>query len=150
MKWIVATVALFLTSLTLAQQSNLGPDFQSGYVWAKANSIDDPAACGGKSASFLQGCITYANLRHRSETIATVQNAKPIVLTHLRQICTSNSHKCQAICNAGNQLESASNDLATCAGNHDYGDSCDSQFNDVRDAHDELESAISDAEGDCE
>lgn len=68
----------------------------------------------------------------------------------MRSSCGGNSHKCKAVCEAANQLKDASEDLATCAGRHDYNDDCGSQFNSVRDAHDELESAVSDADGDCE
>lgn len=64
--------------------------------------------------------------------------------------CTDRSQKCRAVCEATDQLKSASDDLATCAARHDYSESCDMQFNDVRDAHDDLENAITDADGDCE
>lgn len=64
--------------------------------------------------------------------------------------CSSHSQKCQAICEAADQLKNASEDLARCAGNHDYNDSCDSKFREVRDAHDDLENAVSEASGDCE
>jgi len=63
--------------------------------------------------------------------------------------CDSHSDKCQAICEAASQLKNASDDLSRCAANVDYNDSCDSKFRQVRDAHDELESAVSDAAGDC-
>ena len=36
---------------------------QAGYDWAKANSISDPETCGGKSESFIEGCMVYASER---------------------------------------------------------------------------------------
>lgn len=68
----------------------------------------------------------------------------------MRSSCSSNSHKCEAVCEAASQLESTSRDLARCASAHDYTDSCDRQFRDVRDAHDDLENAVSEASGDCD
>ena len=64
--------------------------------------------------------------------------------------CSSHSHKCHSICEASNQLKNAADDLARCASANDYNDSCDRQFRDVRDAHDELENTISDSDGDCD
>jgi hypothetical protein len=72
------------------------------------------------------------------------------VFRAMHNVCSSNSRKCQAVCDAGNELKDASSDLMRCAGAGDYNDSCDRQFRDVRDAHDNLESAVSDAGGDCE
>lgn len=60
------------------------------------------------------------------------------------------SQKCQAVADAYDELLDATSNLANCARARDYGDSCDTQFRDVRDAHDNLESAVSDADGDCE
>lgn len=73
-----------------------------------------------------------------------------MVARAMRSSCSSNSHKCEALCEATNQLESTSRDLVRCAAEHDYTDSCDKQFRDVRDAHDELENAVSEASGDCD
>ncbi|TPG08299.1 hypothetical protein EAH88_11740 [Rhodanobacter glycinis] len=64
--------------------------------------------------------------------------------------CTSNSHKCQAVCEANHQLQEAADDLKRCAESQDFSDSCDRQFNDARDAHDALETSVSDADGDCD
>lgn len=33
----------------------------AGYEWASENGITDPSDCGGKSASFIEGCEAYAN-----------------------------------------------------------------------------------------
>ena len=33
----------------------------AGYEWAESKGIVDPLDCGGNSASFIEGCITYAN-----------------------------------------------------------------------------------------
>lgn len=33
----------------------------AGYAWAEKNGITDPAYCGGKSKSFIEGCEAYAN-----------------------------------------------------------------------------------------
>lgn len=88
----------------------------------------------------------------RSMESLTPQERQQVLLIAraIRSSCSSNSHKCQAVCNAANELESSSRDLAQCASQHDYNDSCDRQFSDVRDAHDELETAVSDADGDCD
>lgn len=33
---------------------------EAGYRWAEEHGIDDPNDCDGKSNSFIEGCITYA------------------------------------------------------------------------------------------
>lgn len=73
-----------------------------------------------------------------------------LVARVMRSSCSSNSHKCQSACEATNQLDSAARDLAQCASRHDYSESCDAQFNEVRDAHDDLENAVAATDGDCE
>lgn len=67
-----------------------------------------------------------------------------------RRSCSSNSHKCQALCDAAEHLRIAADDLSACAAKHDSSDSCDSLFNEARDAHDELEDAVSASDGDCD
>lgn len=32
----------------------------AGYEWAKRKGITDPSQCGGKSRSFYEGCVAYA------------------------------------------------------------------------------------------
>lgn len=64
--------------------------------------------------------------------------------------CRSNSHKCRAVCEASNELRSAALDLAMCAGKNDYSNDCSAQANDSKDASDDYESAVSDAEDDCD
>ena len=32
----------------------------AGYEWAARHDIDDAASCGGKSQSFIEGCMAYA------------------------------------------------------------------------------------------
>lgn len=34
---------------------------EAGYEWASDHGITDPDDCGGNSASFIEGCETYAN-----------------------------------------------------------------------------------------
>ncbi|HEV2680869.1 MAG TPA: hypothetical protein VGV14_10255 [Rhodanobacter sp.] len=151
-KTLIAVTIVCVSASALAQQ-NSDATHQSGYVWASKHDIDDPGMCTGKSKSFIEGCIEYATARRKSMAIEMVRSGKPRVLTSVRTMqstCSSNSHKCQAVCDAGERLRSASEDLATCAASHDYNDSCDSQFNDVRDAHDGLESAVTDSASDCE
>ena len=60
------------------------------------------------------------------------------------------SRKCSAIRESEQELSDASRALAKCASVYDPADSCDSQFNEVKDAHDALDDAISDADDDCE
>lgn len=120
-----------------------------GYVWASTHAIYAQGDCPQKTKSFYEGCSAYA-LETRQ---AIAKSNRPAVLTRFIPppgYCHSNSHKCQAVCDASNRLDSASSDLAVCASRHDYSDSCDMQFNDVRDAHDALESAVSEASGDCD
>lgn len=33
---------------------------EAGYEWAKQHDITDPDDCGGKSQSFIEGCVSYA------------------------------------------------------------------------------------------
>ena len=33
---------------------------KAGYEWARRKGISDPARCGGKSQSFIEGCMAYA------------------------------------------------------------------------------------------
>lgn len=64
--------------------------------------------------------------------------------------CKSNSHKCRAVCEASNELRSAALDLAMCAAKGDYSDDCSAQASDSSTAADDYESAVSDAEDDCD
>jgi hypothetical protein len=64
--------------------------------------------------------------------------------------CRSNSHKCRAVCEAANTLKSAALDLALCAAKYDYSNDCSVQAMDSKDASDNYESAVSDAEDDCD
>lgn len=34
---------------------------EAGYEWASDQGISDPDDCGGKSDSFIEGCMAYAN-----------------------------------------------------------------------------------------
>lgn len=34
---------------------------KAGYDWAREEGITDPDDCGGKSKSFVEGCMSYAN-----------------------------------------------------------------------------------------
>jgi hypothetical protein len=36
---------------------------QAGYAWARRKGITDPGQCSGKSQSFVDGCIAYAEGR---------------------------------------------------------------------------------------
>ena len=90
--------------------------------------------------SFVTAAPAFAQQSPRSETLRRFPTLG----------CHSNSHKCQAVCDAAAELKTATDDLSTCAGRADYDESCDRQFRDVRDAHDALESAVSEADGDCE
>lgn len=36
---------------------------EAGYEWAEEQGISDPDDCGGKSDSFIEGCIAYAEGR---------------------------------------------------------------------------------------
>lgn len=64
--------------------------------------------------------------------------------------CSSNSHKCERVCEAAEELQTSAEALTRCAASHDFSDDCDSDFSSVRDAHGEYEDAVSDASGDCD
>jgi len=115
---------------------------------AAAIGQEQPSINYQKAVQLYQSVIT--GKRTMESLTQTERQEVLIVARMLSHSCDSHSQKCHAICEAADQLKSASEDLATCAGQHDYSDSCDMQFNDVSDAHDSLESAISDADGDCE
>jgi hypothetical protein len=38
---------------------------QAGYAWAQQRDISDPSFCGGRSTSFIEGCMDYAEQRQR-------------------------------------------------------------------------------------
>ena len=40
---------------------------QAGYEWAEEQGITNPDDCGGKSESFIEGCIAYAEQQDHSE-----------------------------------------------------------------------------------
>lgn len=63
--------------------------------------------------------------------------------------CTTRSDKCHTVCEAANRLVDAAQELLACASRHDYSEDCSSASIDARDAHDQYESAVSDADGDC-
>lgn len=149
MKWTIAFAMSLFASLAISQHAAVAGSYQSGYVWAQMHHIDDASECPGKSESFASGCKNYSEELRRTEAVAEVLRGKPAELTWVGRICSSNSDKCRAVCEANNNLKSAADDLSRCAAQHDYSDSCDSQFTDARDAHDELESAVSDADDDC-
>jgi len=71
------------------------------------------------------------------------------MVLHSRQ-CHSNSHKCRDVCEAANTLERDAIDLAMCAAKHDYADDCSAQASEVRDSADGYETAVSDADNDCD
>lgn len=80
--------------------------------------------------------------------IATCLMALPCVLISQSQAQTS--RECSTIRADEHELEYTSAALAKCASTYDPSDSCDSKFNNVKNAHDDLEDAVSDADDDCE
>lgn len=40
---------------------------EAGYAWAEEKGITDPDHCGGKSWSFIEGCMAYAEENHELE-----------------------------------------------------------------------------------
>lgn len=38
---------------------------EAGYAWAEQKGIDDPDNCGGRSQSFIEGCMAYAEEIHQ-------------------------------------------------------------------------------------
>lgn len=40
---------------------------EAGYEWAEEQGISDPDDCGGKSDSFIEGCVAYAEGREPEE-----------------------------------------------------------------------------------
>ena len=43
---------------------------EAGYAWAERHGITDPDNCGGRSQSFIEGCMDYAE-QHQEETYVT-------------------------------------------------------------------------------
>lgn len=79
-------------------------------------------------------------------------NEKQQVLTIQRLTINScgNLHgKCEVVCNAANELESAADDLSSCAKKHDYTNDCRGRYRDVKDKFEEYENAVSEASDDC-
>lgn len=107
---------------------------RAGYAWAAAKGLTDPMQCAGKSASFTKGCVIYA-----------LEHSPP-----LGRFCGSGSDECASVCEAAEALESAADDLTNCARRRDLADDCWRQFRDVRSAHSDYESAVSDTGGECE
>ena len=93
------------------------------------------------SASPAKGCVSIN---------APSAPAQPRQLPRFAYSCQSNSHKCQAVCDAATELESAANELARCARRHDFSNDCSRQARDSRNAADDYESAVMDAEDDCD
>jgi hypothetical protein len=103
----------------------------AGYQWAEKHGITNMGYCGGKSLSFIQGCMIYVK-EHPVDAAADAL------------YCSSVQNEChRRACEAASELEDAAQRLGACARRRDPDDSCDSQFRDARDAHDEYEDAVS-------
>jgi hypothetical protein len=114
----------------------------AGYQWAEKHGITNAGNCGGKSLSFFQGCLIYAN-----EHQEAVNSAGALKLSPVRS-CGNLRDECRRACEAASELESAAQRLASCAGQQALDDSCDSQFRAVKSAHDDYEDAVSN--GSCD
>jgi hypothetical protein len=88
----------------------------------------------------------------RSATSLTPEEKQQVLLMHdvFARSCGRKAGKCQAVCEAANDLEDAAKNLAQCARRHDFSNDCHSRSRDVRSAADNYESAVSDAAGDCD
>lgn len=64
--------------------------------------------------------------------------------------CPARGEQCEAICDAAAELQSAAEDLAQCARRLDMSNDCSRQFRNVRSAHSDYESAVSDGDGQCD
>ena len=49
---------------------------RAGYDWAERKNITDPADCGGKSQSFIEGCQAYAEGGRGGSTLKTMRKAE--------------------------------------------------------------------------
>lgn len=83
---------------------------------------------------------------------AAQDSAKPLPQDVERLIARfyPTSGKCIEAAEAADELENAANDLASCAGNDDYSDDCSYEASDASDAADRYETAVNEAEGDCQ
>ena len=79
-------------------------------------------------------------------------NEKQQVLT-IQQLtinsCGNLHGKCEVVCNAATELESAADNLSNCAKKHDYTNDCRRRYRDVKDKFEEYENAVSEASDDC-
>jgi hypothetical protein len=78
-------------------------------------------------------------------------NAELQQLFRMRQAraCTYTEGVCADVCEAADSLESAAQDLLSCARKRDFDNDCHRQVRDVRDAGDQYESAIAESSGEC-
>jgi hypothetical protein len=109
----------------------------AGYQWAEKHGITNSGNCGGKSLSFIQGCLIYAN-EHQEAAL----RAQRLRLSQVRS-CSNLSDECRRACEAASELENAAQRLAACAEQQALDDSCDSRFREVKYAHDDYEDAVS-------
>jgi hypothetical protein len=75
---VVRTLRIPLLLVSLVVSSAVGAQYSgnygctqdcsghaAGYAWAEQRDITDPGECGGKSQSFIEGCMDYAEARER-------------------------------------------------------------------------------------
>lgn len=88
----------------------------------------------------------------RSIKSLTPEEQQHFMLIHglLANSCSRLQGACKAACDASSQLEDAANELARCAKRRDFGDDCGRYAREVRYAAENYESAVSDADDECD
>lgn len=89
---------------------------------------------------------------NRSIKSLTPEEQQQFMLIHglLASPCSRLQGACRAACDASNKLEDAANELARCAKRRDFGDDCSRYAREVRYAAENYESAVSDADDECD
>ena len=59
---IVVVIGWQYVAPRIAPAPSDDPEFdrKAGYKWARAEKVDDPDDCTGRSPAFIQGCMEYA------------------------------------------------------------------------------------------
>ncbi len=77
MKPLLTLIIVIAAALPAAAESFKGypctqdcSGHKAGYAWAKQRGVTDPAGCGGKSKSFIEGCTAAAQESFDPDSIA--------------------------------------------------------------------------------
>ena len=126
-------------------------DYKSHRQIQRASAVGDRTKLQTRGESMSKTPTTFgAAMNHVNGTLIAIALLMLPCLLISQSSQAQTSRKCSALRTDERELQYASAALAKCASVYDPSDSCDTEFNDVRDAHDALEDAVSDANDDCE